>query len=91
MITRQRKRRHQQKVAYQIKQTLTQEDPDNNNDDEVDDFEDKKISEKRRWTKRKDDVNLKRRESYFTNPSPCLLYTSPSPRDRQKSRMPSSA
>ena len=25
-----------------------------------------------------------------TNPS-CLLYTSPSPRDRQKSRMPSSA
>ena len=26
-----------------------------------------------------------------TNPSTCLLYTSPSPRDRQKSRMPSSA
>ena len=26
-----------------------------------------------------------------TIPSPCLLYTSPSPRDRQKSRMPSSA
>ena len=25
------------------------------------------------------------------NPKPCLLYTSPSPRDRQKSRMPSSA
>ena len=24
-------------------------------------------------------------------PIPCLLYTSPSPRDRQKSRMPSSA
>ena len=24
-------------------------------------------------------------------PSTCLLYTSPSPRDRQKSRMPSSA
>ena len=24
-------------------------------------------------------------------PAPCLLYTSPSPRDRQKSRMPSSA
>ena len=23
--------------------------------------------------------------------TPCLLYTSPSPRDRQKSRMPSSA
>ena len=26
-----------------------------------------------------------------TLPPPCLLYTSPSPRDRQKSRMPSSA
>ena len=25
------------------------------------------------------------------SPSTCLLYTSPSPRDRQKSRMPSSA
>ena len=27
----------------------------------------------------------------FTNGRVCLLYTSPSPRDRQKSRMPSSA
>eukprot|EP00828_Plagiopyla_frontata_P021413 TRINITY_DN27_c0_g1_i1.p5 TRINITY_DN27_c0_g1~~TRINITY_DN27_c0_g1_i1.p5 ORF type:complete len:128 (-),score=35.77 TRINITY_DN27_c0_g1_i1:46-429(-) len=27
----------------------------------------------------------------FAHPSSCLLYTSPSPRDRQKSRMPSSA
>ena len=26
-----------------------------------------------------------------SDPSTCLLYTSPSPRDRQKSRMPSSA
>ena len=26
-----------------------------------------------------------------TDPQTCLLYTSPSPRDRQKSRMPSSA
>ena len=26
-----------------------------------------------------------------TYPNTCLLYTSPSPRDRQKSRMPSSA
>ena len=26
-----------------------------------------------------------------TRSAPCLLYTSPSPRDRQKSRMPSSA
>ena len=28
---------------------------------------------------------------YAGKPSSCLLYTSPSPRDRQKSRMPSSA
>ena len=27
----------------------------------------------------------------FNDPFTCLLYTSPSPRDRQKSRMPSSA
>ena len=31
------------------------------------------------------------REKLHANPIPCLLYTSPSPRDRQKSRMPSSA
>ena len=30
-------------------------------------------------------------ESYPDLIRPCLLYTSPSPRDRQKSRMPSSA
>ena len=29
--------------------------------------------------------------SLFVEAGPCLLYTSPSPRDRQKSRMPSSA
>ena len=29
--------------------------------------------------------------SYNTHGGDCLLYTSPSPRDRQKSRMPSSA
>ena len=29
--------------------------------------------------------------SYYDYYQPCLLYTSPSPRDRQKSRMPSSA
>ena len=28
---------------------------------------------------------------FISVPTPCLLYTSPSPRDRQKSRMPSSA
>ena len=31
------------------------------------------------------------RESAYTQERSCLLYTSPSPRDRQKSRMPSSA
>ena len=31
------------------------------------------------------------RLGYLLNLAPCLLYTSPSPRDRQKSRMPSSA
>ena len=30
-------------------------------------------------------------EKKFGSPQICLLYTSPSPRDRQKSRMPSSA
>ena len=30
-------------------------------------------------------------KSIVNNLPPCLLYTSPSPRDRQKSRMPSSA
>ena len=29
--------------------------------------------------------------AYYAYPWGCLLYTSPSPRDRQKSRMPSSA
>ena len=36
----------------------------------------------------KQDVNVIDNEF---DPSSCLLYTSPSPRDRQKSRMPSSA
>ena len=31
------------------------------------------------------------KEPNSPNPNTCLLYTSPSPRDRQKSRMPSSA
>ena len=30
-------------------------------------------------------------QTFIINPNTCLLYTSPSPRDRQKSRMPSSA
>ena len=35
-------------------------------------------------------IKLEGSGSYYTNTT-CLLYTSPSPRDRQKSRMPSSA
>ena len=34
---------------------------------------------------------LKRKEGQIIELNNCLLYTSPSPRDRQKSRMPSSA
>ena len=57
MISRQRQRHHQRKVVYQKKQTLTQKSQDNS---EVHDVEDKKSSEKYRWHKRKDQVNLKR-------------------------------
>ena len=37
------------------------------------------------------DLNIVRRSLGLSNSYYCLLYTSPSPRDRQKSRMPSSA
>ena len=36
-------------------------------------------------------LSLARAEPPKSGLAPCLLYTSPSPRDRQKSRMPSSA
>ena len=36
-------------------------------------------------------LELARHELKYTLTKICLLYTSPSPRDRQKSRMPSSA
>ena len=36
-------------------------------------------------------INKNRQLMGATDPLNCLLYTSPSPRDRQKSRMPSSA
>ena len=36
-------------------------------------------------------LNMERGQERFDLPKDCLLYTSPSPRDRQKSRMPSSA
>ena len=38
-----------------------------------------------------DDIDLSDSNSILFYGSNCLLYTSPSPRDRQKSRMPSSA
>ena len=37
------------------------------------------------------DFKKEKFSSQFVFNNPCLLYTSPSPRDRQKSRMPSSA
>ena len=37
------------------------------------------------------DISLPTQDVCFNLDSTCLLYTSPSPRDRQKSRMPSSA
>ena len=38
-----------------------------------------------------DPVNLDADYRHIAEISPCLLYTSPSPRDRTRSRMPSSA
>ena len=35
--------------------------------------------------------NINKVTRFIEKPKDCLLYTSPSPRDRQKSRMPSSA
>ena len=37
------------------------------------------------------DLTYKKPENFDPKTAVCLLYTSPSPRDRQKSRMPSSA
>ena len=37
------------------------------------------------------EISINSDKSYFDTNTSCLLYTSPSPRDRQKSRMPSSA
>ena len=37
------------------------------------------------------EIELRRLAVRLGRPQGCLLYTSPSPRDRQKSRMPSSA
>ena len=42
-------------------------------------------------TKKPDDKDAKNDKAKDAKGKDCLLYTSPSPRDRQKSRMPSSA
>ena len=42
------------------------------------------------WMHSTDRMTQKTTDLHFTSDT-CLLYTSPSPRDRQKSRMPSSA
>ena len=44
-----------------------------------------------RFSQRKEEVGLLQSRYRNKHPRICLLYTSPSPRDRQKSRMPSSA
>ena len=47
------------------------------------------VGQSKRWIENKE---FEKFGSYFScNNENCLLYTSPSPRDRQKSRMPSSA
>ena len=50
------------------------------------------IAEVRKWLQQPKSIRI---ESYFDKGQlltyPCLLYTSPSPRDRTRSRMPSSA
>ena len=38
-----------------------------------------------------EEARVKNEKALEVDKEPCLLYTSPSPRDRQKSRMPSSA
>ena len=50
----------------------------------------KKIMEKKQGKTPKE-PNKMYKDAKSVMPNSCLLYTSPSPRDRQKSRMPSSA
>ena len=64
------------------KQTSAEEILDNAGEKEDEKEDEKEEKRKKHWWER---VFL------FSSFSSCLLYTSPSPRDRQKSRMPSSA
>ena len=63
-------------------------------DIDTDDDTDEEDQEFEKWKRRELD-RIKRedtmRDPTATKDTDCLLYTSPSPRDRQKSRMPSSA
>ena len=54
-------------------------------------FVDQLYSAAMRMTRNPQDAEDLVQEAYTKAYSSCLLYTSPSPRDRQKSRMPSSA
>ena len=52
------------------------------------------VTEVEEWGKKKLAYEIQKMHEgfyYFIQYEACLLYTSPSPRDRQKSRMPSSA
>ena len=44
-----------------------------------------------KWVTIRSNISSPSGENLVVSPKTCLLYTSPSPRDRQKSRMPSSA
>ena len=48
-------------------------------------------SEPRRWLEQQEGLRRRADSAHRNHFEACLLYTSPSPRDRQKSRMPSSA
>ena len=67
-----------------------------NDDEQEKRFQERIDNKERRWKMSPMDIESRNRwveyskakDTMFAN---CLLYTSPSPRDRQKSRMPSSA
>ena len=68
-----------------IKYNLDAVEDDTDSEESDQDVEDKKRKKKQLST------NTKKKIDYNSEDYVCLLYTSPSPRDRQKSRMPSSA
>ena len=60
-------------------------------DMQIDHFFPKNRGNYSRWSDKEGKYIVSHGEDSMENYMPCLLYTSPSPRDRQKSRMPSSA